>query len=38
MYEGMCFPRRRDLSLKALTLSKPALMSRKWVETAHRGH
>ena len=38
IYEGMFFPRRRDLSLEALTLSKPALMSRKRIETAHRGH
>ena len=37
MYERMFFPRRRDLSLEALTLSKPALMSRKWVEATHRG-
>ena len=37
MYEGMFFWRRRDLSLEALTLSKPALISRKSVETAHRG-
>ena len=38
MYEGMLFTRRRDLSFEALTLSKPAFMSRKRVDTAHRGH
>ena len=37
MYEGMFLWSRRDLSLEALTLSKPALMSRKRVETTHRG-
>ena len=33
----MFFSRRRALSLEALTLLKPALMSRKRVETAYRG-
>ena len=37
MYEGIFFWRRRALSVEALTLSKPALMSRNRVETAHRG-
>ena len=37
MYEGMFPARRRDLSFDALTLSKPAFMSSKRVETAHRG-
>ena len=37
MYEGMFFARSKALSFTALTLSKPALMSRKRVETAHRG-
>ena len=38
IYERMFFARRRALSLNALTLSKPALMSRKRVDTAHLGH
>src|ERR1700761_1064240 len=37
MYEGMLLRRSRALSVEALTLSKPALMSRKRVDTAHRG-
>ena len=37
MYEGMHLERRRDRSLDALTLSKPAFMSRKRVDTFRRG-
>ena len=37
MYEGMFLKRRRDRSFEALTLSKPAFMSRKSVDTFRRG-
>ena len=37
MYEGMFLESRRARSLDALTLSKPAFMSRKRVETFKRG-
>ena len=37
MYEGMDLARRRERSIVALTLSKPALISRKSVETVHFG-
>ena len=37
MDEGMFLERRRDRSFVALTLSKPAFMSRKRVETFKRG-
>ena len=37
MYEGMFLESRRARSLDALTLSKPAFMSRKRVDTFKRG-
>ena len=37
MYEGMFLESRRDRSLDALTLSQPAFMSRKRVDTFRRG-
>ena len=37
IYDGMFLESRRDRSLDALTLSKPAFMSRKRVDTFRRG-
>ena len=37
MYEGMFLESRRDRSLDALTLSKPAFVSRKRVDTCKGG-
>ena len=38
MYEGILLARSRALSFEALRLSKPALMLRKRVDTAHHWH